>query len=145
MKLKLCWIGKTKSAPVQALTGDYVKRIGRYLPTEVHELRRESALLELLAKERPRPLLVTLDARGRQMSSEELAEYLRQQQDRGTQTLVFAIGPADGWSEPTRQAAAQSLSLGPMTLAHEIARVVLLEQLYRGLTILAGHPYHLGH
>jgi 23S rRNA (pseudouridine1915-N3)-methyltransferase len=145
VKLKLCWIGKTKAAAVQTLTGEYVKRIGRFLPAETHELRSESALLELLAKERTRPLLVTLDARGRQMTSEELAEFLRSQQDRGTPVLVFAVGPADGWSEPTLQAAAQSLSLGKMTLAHEIARVVLLEQLYRGLTILAGHPYHLGH
>jgi 23S rRNA (pseudouridine1915-N3)-methyltransferase len=145
VKLKLCWIGKTKAAAVQALTDDYVKRIGRYLPAEAHELRSESALLELLAKERSRFLLVTLDARGRQMSSEDLAEFLRSQQDRGTAMLVFAVGPADGWSESTRQAAAQSLSLGKMTLAHEIARVVLLEQIYRGLTILAGHPYHLGH
>jgi 23S rRNA (pseudouridine1915-N3)-methyltransferase len=145
VKLKLCWIGKTKAAAVQALTDDYVKRIGRYLPAEAHELRSERALLELLAKEKARPVLVTLDARGRQMSSEELAEFLRAQQDRGAPLLVFAVGPADGWSDATRQAAAQSLSLGKMTLAHEIARVVLLEQVYRGLTILAGHPYHLGH
>lgn len=120
-------------------------RLARYLPTDAHELKSESALRELVAKERTRPVLVVLDARGKQMTSEEFAEFLRRQQDSGTQTLMFAIGPADGWSDETRTAAAHSLSLGKMTLAHEIARVVLLEQLYRGFTIIAGHPYHIGH
>jgi len=145
MKLKLCWIGKTKAAAIQELTEEYVKRISRYLPAEARELRSENALLDLLARERPGALLVALDARGRQISSEELAGFLRRQQERGARTLVFAVGPPDGWSEQTRQAAAHCLSLGKMTLAHEIARLVLLEQIYRGLTILAGHPYHLGH
>jgi 23S rRNA (pseudouridine1915-N3)-methyltransferase len=145
VKLNLCWIGKTKAAAIQTLTDDYVKRIGRYVPVGVHELRNEAALLDSAAKQRPRPVLVLLDACGRQMSSEEFAEFLRRHQERGTQVLTLAIGPADGWSEAARQAAGDYLSLGKMTLAHEIARVVLLEQVYRGLTILAGHPYHLGH
>ncbi len=145
MRLKVCWIGKTKDAAVQALTAEYVKRLGRYVPTDTHEVRSENALLELIAKERTRPVLVALDSRGRQMTSEELAEFLRQQQDGGTQTLVFAVGPADGWSEEARRAATHTISLSRMTMAHEIARVVMLEQLYRGFTILAGHPYHLGH
>ena len=58
---------------------------------------------------------------------------------------MFAVGPADGWSEPSRARAAFTLSLGRMTLAHELARVVLLEQVYRAFTILKGHPYHTGH
>ena len=145
MKLKICWIGKTKENAVETLTNEYVKRIGRYLPISVHELRAEAALLELAAKERARPLLVLLDASGRQMSSEQLAGFIRQCQEKATQTLLFAVGPADGWSETVRTAAAHLLSLSKMTLAHEIARVVLLEQIYRGCTILAGHPYHLGH
>ena len=149
MKLKVCWIGKTKEDAARALTEEYLKRLGRYLPTEGLELRQESALLELAAvearKDRTRPVLVVLEAGGRQMTSEALAEFLRRQQDGGAQTLIFAVGPADGWSEATRRAAIHSLSLGKMTLAHEIARIVLLEQLYRGFTILAGHPYHRGH
>ncbi len=145
MKLQVCWIGKSKAGPAQALTEEYLKRLQRYLPAEGRELRSESALLDWLKRERTRPVVVALEARGRQMSSEELAGFLRQQQESGTQMLVFAIGPADGWSEQARAAAAHTLSLGKMTLAHEIARVVLLEQLYRGFTILAGHPYHLGH
>jgi 23S rRNA (pseudouridine1915-N3)-methyltransferase len=86
-----------------------------------------------------------LDSKGKQLSSEDLAAFLRDHQDRGTQELIFAIGPADGWSDVARQRASTTLSLGKMTLPHELARVVLLEQLYRGFTILAGHPYHSGH
>jgi 23S rRNA (pseudouridine1915-N3)-methyltransferase len=145
VKLKICWVGKTKEGAIEALTNEYVKRIGRYLPTTAHELRSEAALLELVGKERSRPVLVMLDSLGRQMSSEQLAEFFCRHQEGGTQTLMFAVGPADGWSEKARSTAAQCLSLSKMTLAHEIARVVLLEQLYRACTILAGHPYHLGH
>jgi 23S rRNA (pseudouridine1915-N3)-methyltransferase len=92
-----------------------------------------------------RSSLVLLDGSGKQLSSEELAKFLGDYQDRNPLPLLFAIGPADGFSDKTRQAASMSLSLGKMTLAHELARVVLLEQLYRAFTILKGHPYHLGH
>ena len=89
--------------------------------------------------------LILLDARGRQFTSEEFANLLRDQQDRGTQNLFFAVGPADGFSDKARAAADLVLSFGKMTLAHELARVVLLEQIYRAFTILKGHPYHTGH
>lgn len=145
MKLKLCWIGKTKEAAIQSLTDEYLKRLERYAPTEARELRSEPALLDVIAKERTRPTVVLLDSRGRQMTSEELATFLAGHQDHGTATLLFAVGPADGWAETTRDAATVALSLGKMTLSHELARVVLLEQLYRAFTILAGHPYHRGH
>jgi 23S rRNA (pseudouridine1915-N3)-methyltransferase len=65
--------------------------------------------------------------------------------DSGVQTVVFAIGPADGWSAEARRRASLVLSLGPMTLPHELARALVAEQIYRALTILAGHPYHCGH
>ncbi|MFB3814302.1 MAG: 23S rRNA (pseudouridine(1915)-N(3))-methyltransferase RlmH [Terriglobales bacterium] len=145
MKLKVCWIGRTKEAAISALTSEYLKRLTCYVPAEAQELRSEKALLELIARERSRPVVALLDARGRQMTSQEFAEFLRRQQDQGTQTLLFAVGPPDGWSEQTLKAATHTLSLGRMTLAHEIARVVLLEQIYRGFTILAGHPYHTAH
>ncbi len=86
-----------------------------------------------------------LDGRGKMLSSEQLAGWIGQQRDGGQQTLVFAIGPADGWSEAARGRAGLLLSLGPMTLPHELARVVVAEQVYRAFTILAGHPYHTGH
>ncbi len=147
MKLRVCWIGKSKEAATQALTAEYVKRLARYLPTETLESSSEAALLAQLEKApgRTQPLLVLLDAGGRQMSSEEFAEFLKQHLDRGTQALWFAVGPADGFSDQARAAACFRLSLGKMTLAHELARVVLLEQLYRAFTILHGHPYHRGH
>jgi len=94
---------------------------------------------------RPAHTLILLDGSGKQLSSEEFASLLRNQQERNGQPLLFAIGPADGFSEETRKSAAVKISLGKMTLAHELARVVLLEQLYRAFTILKGHPYHLGH
>ena len=143
MKLTIVWIGKTKEPAIAALTAEYVKRIARYVPTDSIEARDEKAVLERAAKERA--TLVLLDARGKQMTSEELATFVGKHQDSGTQRLMFAIGPADGWSEAARAKAAFTLSLGKMTLAHELARVVLLEQVYRAWTILKGHPYHSGH
>ena len=86
-----------------------------------------------------------LDSRGKQLSSEELAQLIETHQTRGTQQLLFAVGGADGFSAEARKAAALQLSLGKMTLPHELARVILLEQLYRAFTILKGHPYHTGH
>ena len=83
-----------------------------------------------------------MDSRGKSQSSEDFARWLAKSRDAGQQTMVFAIGPPDGWSDDARRQAQTLLSLGPMTLPHELARVVLAEQLYRAFTILAGHPYH---
>lgn len=143
MKLKVAWIGKTKEAAIQTLTSEYLKRLARYGAVESLELPNEATLLKQLDKSRA--ALVLLDARGRQLSSEQVAAFLKEHQDRGTAALLFAVGGADGFSDAARQRASFQLSLGKMTLPHELARVVLLEQLYRGFTILKGHPYHLGH
>ena len=89
--------------------------------------------------------IAILDSRGKQLSSEEFAQYLQDYQDRNPQPLILAIGPADGFSDEMRTAANSAISLGKMTMAHELARVVLLEQVYRAFTILKGHPYHTGH
>jgi 23S rRNA (pseudouridine1915-N3)-methyltransferase len=147
VKLQIAWIGKTKDASVRALSDEYLQRISRYVDSESHEMSSENALLELAAGKtgRTAPVLILLDARGRQFTSEEFAELLRDQQDRGTQNLFFGIGPADGFSDRARGAADLILSFGKMTLAHELARIVLLEQIYRAFTILKGHPYHTGH
>ena len=147
MKLKIAWIGKTKNAAIQSLTDDYLKRISRYADVEGLSLADESALLKLMQKSGSRPAhtLVLLDSRGKTLASEEFARFLQDHQDRNTPPLVLAIGPADGFSDVARQAASSTISLGKMTLAHELARVVLLEQVYRAFTILKGHPYHTGH
>jgi 23S rRNA (pseudouridine1915-N3)-methyltransferase len=94
---------------------------------------------------RPAHSIVLLDSRGKQLSSEEFAGYIDNHQNRSPQPLLFGVGGADGFSEHARKSAQFVLSLGKMTLAHELARVVLLEQLYRALSILKGHPYHRGH
>ena len=145
MKLRVAWIGKTKEPAIQSLTDEYVKRLTRYADAQGIALKDESALLKLCGREaRPvRHTLVLLDSRGRQLSSEELAVFLGNYSENNP--LLFAVGPANGFTEETRQEAKLLLSLGKMTIAHELARVVLLEQLYRAFTILKGHPYHLGH
>jgi len=126
---------------------DYALRIGHFCRFRHEVFASESALL--LACERSpgrmSPYLVLLDSRGKQMTSEALAAWLGKQQDSGTRRILFAVGPADGWSEEARQRANLLLSLGPMTLAHELAAVVLAEQIYRAFTILKGLPYHLQH
>ena len=146
MRLTLAWVGKSNDSATGTLTAEYLKRVQRYVPAEGKELSDEAAVLKLISRPgRTAPVLVLLDSRGRQLSSEELAELVRDHRDRGTQELIFAIGPADGWSQGARKRANVQLSLGKMTLPHELARVVLAEQLYRSFTILAGHPYHSGH
>jgi 23S rRNA (pseudouridine1915-N3)-methyltransferase len=147
VKLRIAWIGKTKEPGIQILTDEYLKRLTRYVDAQGTALKDESALLKMCGREtRPvRPTLVLLDSHGKQLSSEEFAEFLRNHQDRNPLPLLFAIGPANGFTAEIRQEANLLLSLGKMTLAHELARVVLLEQLYRAFTILKGHPYHLGH
>jgi len=147
VKLRIAWIGKTKAPAIQSLTDEYLKRLSRYADAQGMALKDESALLKLCGRAaRPvRHTLVLLDSRGKQLSSEEFAELLRSHQDRNPLPLLFAVGPANGFTAETRQEAKLLLSLGKMTLAHELARVVLLEQLYRAFTILKRHPYHLGH
>ncbi len=147
MKLTIAWIGKTKNVAIQSLTDEYLKRLRQYAEAEGLSFKDEPALLKLCGRApgSPRRMLVALDSRGKQMSSEDLADYLRQHQERNPLPLVFAIGGADGFTDSLRTQADLVLSLGKMTLAHELARIVLLEQVYRAFTILKGHPYHLGH
>ncbi|MGA9543527.1 MAG: 23S rRNA (pseudouridine(1915)-N(3))-methyltransferase RlmH [Candidatus Sulfotelmatobacter sp.] len=155
MKIKIAWMGKTKEPAIQSLTDEYLKRISRYVPVEGLALRDEAALLQMcgrvpLGKTRKtmtagKSTLALMDVRGKQFSSDDFARFLGDYQDRNPLPLVFAVGPADGFSEAARGAAQHTISLGTMTLPHELARVVLLEQVYRAFTILKGHPYHSGH
>jgi 23S rRNA (pseudouridine1915-N3)-methyltransferase len=152
-KLKIAWIGKTKEPAIQSLTDEYLKRISRYTQVEGLSVRDETALLEMCAGPisrkgsgaKSKSILVLFDSRGKQFSSEEFAHLLGNVLEQNSLPLVFAIGPADGFTEAARSAARHTISLGGMTLAHELARVVLLEQVYRAFTILKGHPYHCGH
>lgn len=147
MKLTTAWIGKTKSPAIQSLTEQYLKRLRQFSDVEGVSLKDEAALLKMCGREGrgARRALVLFDSQGKQLSSEEFARFLGERLERNPLPLVFAIGPADGFSETARHQADHMLSLGKITIAHELARVVALEQLYRAFTILKGHPYHLGH
>ncbi len=129
------------------LVEEYLRRSQRFAKVLLTSYRSEPALLEAAARQRGRssPVLVLLDNRGRSLSSPQIAEYLGTQRDAGVQEILLAIGPPDGWSAIAREQARMMLSLGAITLPHELALAVLSEQVYRALTILAGHPYHGGH
>jgi 23S rRNA (pseudouridine1915-N3)-methyltransferase len=153
VKIKIAWIGKSKEPAIQSLAEDYLKRISRYVQVEALALRDEAALLQLCGRaaqsseklKSGKSTLVLMDSRGEQLSSQEFARFVGDYQDRNPLPLVFAVGPADGFSDETLKRAQQLISLGRITLPHQLARVVLLEQIYRALTILKGHPYHSGH
>ncbi|MGD0348567.1 MAG: 23S rRNA (pseudouridine(1915)-N(3))-methyltransferase RlmH [Terracidiphilus sp.] len=152
MQVTLAHIGSRAGAKdgYDALVTGYLKRCSGFMRCSIEAYRSEKALLEWLGKQRGRTeaAVLMLDAHGREMSSESLAEWLGKRRDEGLQHLVFAVGPADGWSEEALAEGKRRgglLSLGPMTLAHQLARLVVAEQLYRACTILTGHPYHTGH
>lgn len=139
--------GSQPAAGLNQLSGLYLDRCARFAACRAEWFRSEETLLEWLNKAQARtaPVAVLLDSRGRSMRSEEFATWLGARRDEGAQHLVFAVGPAGGWSSTARQRAQLLLSLGPMTMAHSLARLVVAEQIYRAFTILSGHPYHAGH
>ena len=154
MKITLAAINPTrsraKSDAAATLAADYLSRAARYIPCEPQTYASETDLLAALDKSarastRTTPVLILLDSRGKQLSSEAFAEHLGHLRDSGTQSLILAIGPHDGWSPAAHARASLTLSLGLITLPHELARAVLAEQIYRALTILANHPYHSAH
>ena len=146
MQIILAHVGAKGGAKdgYEALIREYVKRCSAYAECRAEGFRTEEALVTWLGrlKGRAAPLTVLLDERGKAMSSQALAGWLGARRDEGAQQIVFAVGPADGWSDAARAQASFVLSLGAMTLAHALARLVMAEQIYRALTILAGHPYH---
>jgi 23S rRNA (pseudouridine1915-N3)-methyltransferase len=148
MKIRIAAVGSRPREAFEELTQMYLERIGALLPGAKSSIdaplyRTEDALAAAIERERARtpPCVVLLDERGKQLSSEAFAAWLGRARDTGRQLIVFAIGPADGWSAQ-RPRADLLLSLGSMTLPHELARVAICEQVYRALTILGGHPYH---
>ena len=151
MQVTLVHIGSRGGAKdgYESLVGGYLARCSGAMRSASEVFRSEDAFLAWIDRQRGRTgiALMLLDARGKTMPSESLAEWLGQERDKGTQHVVFAVGPADGWSEAARTEGKRRgslLSLGPMTLAHQLARLVMAEQIYRASTILTGHPYHRG-
>jgi 23S rRNA (pseudouridine1915-N3)-methyltransferase len=149
MQVTLAHIGPSGRAPdpFGSMTQGYLDRCSPYAKCASESFRSEDALLEWIGRQKARtqPFVALLDSQGRSMTSTAFATWLGARRDEGTQHIVFAIGPADGWSPAARSRAGMLLSLGSMTMAHALARVVMAEQLYRAFTILAGHPYHTGH
>jgi len=133
-------VGKTRRPEMRAILEDYAKRIGRSCLIEITEVRNGHAALKKLDADRA-ATIVLLDAPGKSLDSNALAKWLGELRDRGTRELVFLCGDADGFPDPLRQRAHQRLSLSLMTFSHELARVMLAEQLYRAFAILSGSPY----
>jgi 23S rRNA (pseudouridine1915-N3)-methyltransferase len=140
MRLRLLMLGKTRRSDLRAVFDDYVKRISRSAPVEVNEVRDAEAAIKRLDADRA-AMAILLDASGKLQDSETLARWLAERRDRGIGEIIFLCGDADGFPESLRKRVSQKLSLSPMTYSHELARVMLAEQLYRAFAILSGSPY----
>ena len=133
-------LGKTRRPEMRAVLEDYTKRISHHTPMEVVEVRDEAAALKRLDADRG-ATVVLLDAVGKMFSSEALARWLGEQRDRSIRQITFLCGDANGFPDELRCRAQTKLSLSAMTYSHELARVMLAEQLYRAFAILSGGPY----
>ncbi|HVF49833.1 MAG TPA: 23S rRNA (pseudouridine(1915)-N(3))-methyltransferase RlmH [Pyrinomonadaceae bacterium] len=152
MRFRFIWVGKTRNEHLRALVEDYAKRLARFVRHETTELRESAgshdtrACLEEEGKRIMGALAsdtfaVLLDVEGRQWTSPELAAEVENWQGRGTKEIAFVVGGHLGVSEEVRRRADVRWSLSALTLTHEMARVVLVEQLYRAYTISRGLPY----
>ncbi|HEY0404628.1 MAG TPA: 23S rRNA (pseudouridine(1915)-N(3))-methyltransferase RlmH [Pyrinomonadaceae bacterium] len=152
MRLRLIWVGKTKNEHVRALVEEYLKRLKRFARCEVTELEpgrardaREGIAEEsrrILSALRTDALTILLDVEGREWSSTVLAAEVEKWQLAGTKEVAFIIGGHLGVSREVTDGAQLRWSLSSLTLTHEMARLVLVEQLYRAYTIIHGLPYH---
>src|SRR3989442_5431893 len=135
MKIRLVMLGKTRRSELRALLDDYLGRIRRHAEIEAVELRDSSAALRKFqfdAAATPATMVVLLDAAGKQFTSEQFARWLAGHRDAGTRELIFLCGRAGGLPQTLRRRANTKLSLSTLTLSHELARVLLAEQIYRG-------------
>jgi len=155
MRIRICWVGKTQTAPIKSLLSTYLARLKHFAPIETVELpdlsRRRglkgAALLAAEGAELARVIgresrNVVLDERGKEFSSPEFASWFAAEQLRGTREIVFIIGGPEGVARALLEQAHLRLSLGRMTWPHELARVLLAEQIYRAWSILRNLPYH---
>ncbi len=141
MKITILAVGRLKEKHWAAAEADYLARLSHYAQVELREVTGDPALLAALPA---KGKLIALDERGELLSSEELARKVvgAHEQHGGGAPLCFAIGGADGFSAPVRQRAERFVAFGRITLPHRLARVLLLEQIYRSYSILRGEPYH---
>jgi len=145
MHFRFLWIGKTKNKNWLALEEDYRGRLEKFVRCEFDILRdgpdKETEGKRILEKVNPNSLVCLLDVKGKSLASHDLAQQIERWQNAGTKEITFVIGGADGVSSEVADRADVKVSLSFLTLTHEMARVVLLEQLYRGYTIIKGFPY----
>lgn len=148
MNFRFVWIGKTKDKNYRALQEEYLRRLSHFVKCEVVEIKdsapHETKEIEgqrILKKTNQSPFVCLLDVEGRSLSSPDLAKEIESWQNRSFKEVTFVIGGAQGVSSEVVEMADYSLSLSFLTLTHEMARVVMLEQLYRAFTIIKGFPY----
>lgn len=152
MRIRVIWEGKTKDRHLRAVQEDYISRISHFTEIVVDELqpvrsaasrtgKAMSATERRLMERLRESTKVLLDVRGCEWTSEDFAQWLGQQAVRGTRDIAFAVGGPEGFSAAFRKNANLLLALSRMTLTHDWARTLLLEQIYRGFTILRGYPY----
>jgi 23S rRNA (pseudouridine1915-N3)-methyltransferase len=155
MRIKICWVGKTQNVPIRSLLTDYLDRLRHLVPVEILEVPdlskrrglKGDSLLSAEAAEISRALSsdtrsVVLDERGTQFTSIEFARWMETTQNQGTRELTFILGGPEGLDPALCERAHQRLALGKMTWTHEMARVLLLEQVYRAFSIIRNLPYH---
>ncbi len=144
MRFRFVWVGRAKDARWRALQDEYLKRLSHFVRTEVVEIRdadRETEGKLILEKLNQTQFVCILDVSGRSVSSVELAGVVENWMNRGVREVCFVVGGADGLSSSVVERADNGLSLSFLTFTHEMARVVMLEQLYRAFTIIRGFPY----
>jgi 23S rRNA (pseudouridine1915-N3)-methyltransferase len=139
MKINVLAVGKLRDPWVEDGCAEYMKRLRGKLTVEIVEVKRED---ELARRIPPREALWVLDEAGKQLSSEELAEVLRRAMNGGEPGFTFVIGGAEGVPAELKQRAKMIWSFGRLTLPHRLARLILIEQLYRAVSIVRGEPYH---
>lgn len=148
LKIDIIAVGKLKEAFWRDACSEYLKRLGAYATVQVIEVpdsnpcKEAPAIFAQLDSLPPSAQIVVLDIRGKQMSSEQLAETIETWTVGGVSHVVFIIGGSEGVTYEIIQRAHLRLSFGPITLPHNLARVVLLEQIYRAFKISRGEPYH---
>ena len=157
MKVKLLAIGKTEEKYLQEGIALYIKKITHYFPFEYEEFpalkpAKNRVISEqkkyegemMLKRIAPSDTVILLDENGKQYSSVEFSDYLQQKMLQNLKQVVFVIGGAYGFSEEMYQRKNHALSLSSMTFSHQMVRLIFLEQLYRGASILKNEPYHHG-
>jgi len=141
MHIRLFFLGKTRRPEIRALLDDYAGRIRRSAELEIRELREDSPAAVRRLDAAAGATVVMLDADGTCFDSAQFAGWLGRCRDGGVRELVFLCGAAEGFPPALARRATKRIALSPMTFSHELARVMLVEQIYRAFALLAGHPY----